>query len=75
MHAQGDFQVGSSNTGMSTHMRATNVERLFSHGVLVATDHRSSLSGEKLDQILLLRENALILVDSEFSFCTYISKT
>ena len=37
-----------------------NVERLFSYGGLVATDHRSSLSGEKLDQILFLRENALM---------------
>ena len=36
------------------------VERLFSYGGLVATDHRSSLSGEKLDQILFLRENALM---------------
>jgi len=39
---------------------STNVERLFSYGGLVATDHRSSLSGEKLDQILFLRENALM---------------
>ena len=31
---------------------STNVERLFSYGGFVATDHRSSLSGEKLDQIL-----------------------
>ena len=38
---------------------STNVERLFKRG-LVATDHRSSLSGEKLDQILFLRENALM---------------
>ena len=30
------------------------------YGGLVATDHRSSLSGEKLDQILFLRENALM---------------
>ena len=39
---------------------STNVERLFSYGGLVATDHQSSLSGEKLDQILFLRENALM---------------
>ena len=39
---------------------STNVEKLFSYGGLVATDHRSSLSGEKLDQILFLRENALM---------------
>ena len=39
---------------------STNVERLFSYGGLVATDHRASLSGEKLDQILFLRENALM---------------
>ena len=39
---------------------STNVERLFSYGGLVATDHRSSLSAEKLDQILFLRENALV---------------
>ena len=39
---------------------ATNVERLFSYGGLVATDHRSSLSAEKLDQILFLRENVLM---------------
>ena len=39
---------------------STNVERLFSYGGLVATDHRVSLSGEKLDQILFLRENALM---------------
>ena len=39
---------------------STNVERLFSYEGLVATDHRSSLSGEKLDQILFLRENALM---------------
>ena len=39
---------------------STNVERLFSYGGLVATDHRSSLSAEKLDQILFLRENALM---------------
>ena len=39
---------------------STNVERLFSYGGLVATDHRSSISGEKLDQILFLRENALM---------------
>ena len=39
---------------------STNVERLFSYGGLIATDHRSSLSGEKLDQILFLRENALM---------------
>ena len=38
---------------------STNVEKLFSYGGLVATDHRSSISGEKLDQILFLRENAL----------------
>ena len=30
------------------------------YGGLVATDHRASLSGEKLDQILFLRENALM---------------
>ena len=40
---------------------STNVERLFSYGGLVATDHRSSLSGEKLDQILFLRENTLMV--------------
>ena len=39
---------------------STNVERLFSYGGLVATDHRASLSGEKLDMILFLRENALM---------------
>ena len=39
---------------------STNVERLFSYGGLVATDHRSSLSAEKLDQILFLRENVLM---------------
>ena len=39
---------------------STNVERLISYGGLVATDHRSSLSAEKLDQILFLRENALM---------------
>ena len=39
---------------------STNVERLFSYGGLVATDHRSSLSSEKLDQILFLRENSLM---------------
>ena len=39
---------------------STNVERLFSYGGLVATDHRSSLSPEKIDQILFLRENALM---------------
>ena len=39
---------------------STNVERFFSYGSLVATDHRASLSGEKLDQILFLRENALM---------------
>ena len=39
---------------------STNVERLFSYGGLVATDHRSTLSGEKLDQILFVRENALM---------------
>ena len=39
---------------------SSNVERLFSYGGLVATDHRASLSGEKLDQILFLRENALM---------------
>ena len=39
---------------------STNVERLFSYGGLVATNHRSSLSGEKLDQMLFLRENALM---------------
>ena len=39
---------------------STNVERLFSYVGLVATDHRSTLSGEKLDQILFLRENALM---------------
>ena len=39
---------------------STNVERLFSVGGLTATDHRASLSGEKLDQILFLRENALM---------------
>ena len=38
----------------------TNVKRLFNYGGLVATDHRSSLYGEKLDQILFLRENALM---------------
>ena len=38
----------------------TNVERLFSSGGLVATDHRSSLSAEKLDQILFLRDFALM---------------
>ena len=35
-------------------------ERLFSIGGLTATDHRAALSGEKLDQILFLRENALM---------------
>ena len=39
---------------------STNVERLFSYGGLVATDHRASLAPEKLDQILFLRENALM---------------
>ena len=39
---------------------STNVERLFSVGGLTAADHRASLSGEKLDQILFLRENALM---------------
>ena len=39
---------------------STNVERLFSYGGLVATDHRASLSGEKLDQILFLHENCLM---------------
>ena len=39
---------------------STNVEKLFSYGGLVATDHRSSLPGKKLDQILFLRENALM---------------
>jgi len=39
---------------------STNVEKLFSNGGLVATDRRSSLSEEKLDQILFLRENALM---------------
>ena len=38
----------------------TNVKRLFNYGGLVATDHRSSLLGEKLDQILFLRDNALM---------------
>ena len=37
---------------------STNVERLFSIGGLTATDHRAALAGEKLDQILFLRENA-----------------
>ena len=36
------------------------IERLFSIGGLTATDHRAALSGEKLDQILFLRENALM---------------
>ena len=39
---------------------STNVERLFSVAGLTATDHRAALSGEKLDQILFLRENALM---------------
>ena len=39
---------------------STNVERLFSYGGLVATDHRASLAPEKLDQVLFLRENALM---------------
>ena len=39
---------------------STNVERLFSIAGLTATDHRAALSGEKLDQILFLRENALM---------------
>ena len=39
---------------------STNVERLFSYGGLTATDHRSSLSADKLDQILFLRENSLM---------------
>ena len=39
---------------------STNVERLFSVGGLTATDHRAALSGEKIDQILFLRENALM---------------
>ena len=39
---------------------STNVERLFSIRGLTATDHRAALSGEKLDQILFLRENALM---------------
>ena len=39
---------------------STNVERLFSIGGLTATDHRAALAGEKLDQILFLRENALL---------------
>lgn len=39
---------------------STNVERLFSYGGLVATDHRASLSAEKLDHILFLRENCLM---------------
>ena len=39
---------------------STNVERLFSYGGLVATDHRSSLSCDKIDQILFLRENVLM---------------
>lgn len=39
---------------------STNVERLFSIGGLTATDHRAALAGEKLYQILFLRENALM---------------
>ena len=39
---------------------STNVERLFSYEGLVATDHRASLAPEKLDQVLFLRENALM---------------
>ena len=39
---------------------STNVERWFSYGGLVATDHRASLAPEKLDQVLFLRENALM---------------
>ena len=37
-----------------------SIERLFSIGGLTATDHRAALSGGKLDQILFLRENALM---------------
>ena len=33
---------------------STNVERLFSCGGLVATDHPASLAPEKLDQVLFL---------------------
>ena len=39
---------------------STNVERLLSYGGLVASDHRASLAAEKLDQIIFLRENALM---------------
>ena len=39
---------------------STNVERLFSYGGLVASDHRASLAAEKLDQILILPENTLM---------------
>ena len=41
-------------------LSSTNVERLFSVGGLTATDHRAALSGEKIDQILFLCENALM---------------
>ena len=39
---------------------STNVERLFSYGGLVATDHRCSLSCDKINHILFLRENVLM---------------
>ena len=48
-------QGGAVGQGRLQHQRS-----LFSYGGLIATDHRSSLSGEKLDQILFLRENALM---------------
>jgi len=39
---------------------STNWERLFSYGGLLATNHCASLAADKLDQILFLRENALM---------------
>ena len=40
---------------------STNVERLFSYGGMVARDRRASLQPERLDRILFLRENIVML--------------
>ena len=51
---------------------STNMERLFSYGGLVATDHRSSLSGEKLNQILFLPSWQILTLDGcRMMLCNY----
>ena len=51
---------------------STPVERVFSHGGIVARPHQSSLAPEKLNQILFLKCNEHVFDASELLYCCII---